>query len=762
MLYLKLVVILRRFFYLNSVLINTMYRLTTIIAFFCILLVSGQQASNSDSTLIELNEVVLSAKVIFGSKFVAKNRTGSSYYVSPEEIKKFNYTDVNRVLRAVPGVNIYEEDGFGLRPNISLRGTSPERSSKITLMEDGVLIAPAPYSAPSAYYFPTIARMQAVEILKGSSQVQFGPYTTGGAINMISTEIPDNFGIFLNSSYGSFDTGRVHAQLGDSHKNFGYSVEYLNYNSNGFKNLRNDDNTGFDKNDLVAKFRLNTNAEAKLGQEFELKFQYSDETSHETYLGLTQEDFNANPFDRYAGSQNDEMNAEHFQVMGTYALKFNNQFRITTTGYYNDFSRNWYKVDYVTIDGEREGIGTIFNDPNTYEPYLDLVKGSSNSGANDFLNSRNNNRDYLSTGVQTKLDYHWSGANTYHDLEIGLRYHYDEEDRFQWIDDYAMVNGNMELVNAGIPGTNANRISSAKAFASYAMYKLKINNLTLTPGLRYENISLERLNYGTDDVQRAGTDISERRNNVDVFIPGIGFNYNFNDLSVFGGVHKGFSPPSNQPGEDPEESVNYELGTRFSFLGISGEIVGFYNDYSNLLGSDLAATGGTGSLDQFNAGEVNVQGLELLLNYNILENNPNFQLPLTFGYTFTDTEFMNDFGSNNDIWGEVSSGDELPYISKHQFNTSLSLEHDKFEINLSGRYNGAFRTLAGSGPIPANEKVGSNFIMDFGGRYKFNDHIALTANMINLLDEKYAVSRVPAGLRPGHPFGIYAGIELRY
>jgi len=740
-----------------------MCRLFLGIAFFCCLILSGQQNPiTTDSSTIELNEVVLSAKVIFGSKFVAKNRTGSSYFLSPEEIKKFNYTDVNRTLRAVPGVNIYEEDGFGLRPNISLRGTSPERSSKITLMEDGVLIAPAPYSAPSAYYFPTIARMQAVEILKGSSQVQFGPYTTGGAINMVSTEVPDNFGIFLNSSYGSFQSGRIHTQLGDSRKNFGYSVEYLNYNSNGFKNLENGDNTGFDKNDLVAKFKVNTNPEADLPQEFEVKFQYSDETSNETYLGLTQEDFDADPFLRYAGSQNDQMNAEHLQLMGTHALKFNDQFRITTIGYYNDFSRNWYKVDYVTVNGERQGIGNIFGDPTTFGTYLDLVTGSVDSGADDSLNARNNNRDYLSTGVQTKLDYHWSGDNTYHDLEVGLRYHYDEEDRFQWIDDYAMVNGNMQLINEGIPGTNANRISSAKAFASYAMYKLKINDLTLTPGLRYENITLERLDYGTSDIDRVGTNVSERLNKVDVFIPGIGFNYNINNISIFGGIHKGFSPPSNQPGENPEESVNYELGSRFSLAGISGELVGFYNDYSNLLGSDLAATGGTGSLDQFNAGEVRVQGIELLLNYNFLENNENLQLPLTFSYTLTDTEFLNSFGSENDIWGEVNSGDEMPYIAKHQFNASLSLEHQNFEINLSGRYNGEFRTMAGSGSIPANERVDSNFIVDLGGRYRFNDHIAVTTNVINLLDEKYAVARVPAGLRPGHPFGIYAGIELRY
>ena len=243
-------------------------------------------AQQADSVL--LKEVIIKASKIFGSKFDARNRTGSSYYISPEEIKKFGFTDVNRTLRNVPGVNVYEEDGFGLRPNISLRGTSPERSAKITLMEDGVLIAPAPYSAPSAYYFPTIARMEAVEVLKGSSQIQYGPYTTGGAINMLSKEVPDDFEASLRSRYGSFQSAQVHAVLGDSKTNFGYAVEFLNYNSNGFKELDGGGNTGFDKNDLMAKFRVNTNPDAKIGNAFELKFQYADEVSNETYLGLTE------------------------------------------------------------------------------------------------------------------------------------------------------------------------------------------------------------------------------------------------------------------------------------------------------------------------------------------------------------------------------------------------------------------------------------------------------------------------------------------
>lgn len=709
-----------------------------------------------------LDEVILKTNVIFGNKFIARHRTGSAYYISPKELKKFNYTDVNRVLKTVPGVNIYEEDGFGLRPNISLRGTSPERSAKITVMEDGVLIAPAPYSASSAYYFPTIARMQAVEVLKGSSQVQFGPFTTGGAINMISTQIPESFSGQVRASYGSFNSSQVHATLGGTNKNIGYAIEFLNYGSDGFKDLFNGNETGFSKNDIVAKLRVNLFPKAKVKQSLEGKFQFSDEESNETYLGVTDEDFGVSPFNRYVGSANDLMDNDHRQFMLTHVLSFSKDLKITTNAYSNYFKRNWYKVDFITFNGERESIGSVFGSPESYPNYLALVKGEITSNGDDFLNSRANNREYRSRGIQTKFDYHWKKGEIFHDLEVGLRYHYDEEDRFQWIDDYAIITqGQLSLVNAGQPGSNANRISSAKAFATFVTYKLKYKDWTFTPGIRYENISLKRENFGGDDANRTGSDLAIRENKIDIFIPGLGINYKVSDnVSFFGGVHKGFSPPGNQPDEKSEESINYELGSRFGLGNFKGEIIGFYNDYDNLLGSDLAATGGTGSLDQFNAGQVAVKGLEVLVNYDFLHANETYNLPITFGYTLTDTEFENSFGSEEDLWGEVTAGDELPYISKHQFSIGLSIEHIKFELNLNGRFNGKFRTEAGSGTIPTNELVDNNFIIDFSGKYHFTKKLSLTGNIINLFDETYAVSRVPAGLRPGHPFGAYAGLQF--
>ncbi|MAU16631.1 MAG: TonB-dependent receptor [Muricauda sp.] len=708
-----------------------------------------------------LNEVIVTANTILGSKFEVKNKTGSASYISEEDLKKFSYTNINRVLQTVPGINIYEEDGFGLRPNISLRGTSPERSAKINLMEDGILIAPAPYSAPAAYYFPTIGRMQAIEVLKGSSQIQYGPNTTGGAINMISSQIPNRFSGRASIASGNYGSRNTQLVIGDSFKNFGFVTDYFNYNSDGFKNLDGGGNTGFDKSDYLAKFRVNSNLDAKTYQSLTFKIQYSEEEANETYLGLTDEDFEENPYRRYRASSKDVMNAEHQQYQLTHFIQVSPSINISTTGYLNKFKRNWYKLDDVNLD-ERVSIGKILSAPQDYPLEFQTILGNENT-QNDVMGIKANNRTYTSNGVQSIAKLRWD-SDWLQTLEAGIRYHEDDEDRFQWVDRYAFQNQELIRTTVAEKGTNANRISSAKALAAHLLYTVKYENLTLTPGLRYENITLTRMDYSTNDPNRTGQDLAIRKNSVDVWIPGIGVNYRFNNyVSVFGGIHKGFSPPSNTPGQNAEESINYELGSRFGFKGLSGEIVGFYNDYQNLLGSDLAATGGTGSLDQFNAGEVRVSGIELSLNYNLLQNtSKKYKLPISISYTFTDTEFLTSFESNEDIYGLVTKGDEIPYIAKNQLNARLGLQHQRFEVNLNSRYTSAFRTQAGSGPIPENFKVDSNFIVDLSALYFIDKNITLSSNIMNLFNSKYAVSRVPAGLRPGHPFGISFGLAYEF
>ncbi len=106
---------------------------------------------------------------------------GSAQVIGKEDLERQETNDLHRVLQGVAGVYVREEDGFGLRPNIGLRGASADRSSKVTLLEDGVLFGPAPYSAPAAYYVPLVTRLVGVEVFKGPAAIRYGPQSIGGA-----------------------------------------------------------------------------------------------------------------------------------------------------------------------------------------------------------------------------------------------------------------------------------------------------------------------------------------------------------------------------------------------------------------------------------------------------------------------------------------------------------------------------------------------------------------------------------------------------
>lgn len=712
-------------------------------------------------TVTTLDEVVIMTNGIKGLEDIP----GSAHYISPGEIQQFSYTDINRTLRSVPGINLMEEDGFGLRPNIGLRGTGVERASKITVMEDGVLVAPAPYAAPAAYYFPTIGRMQGVEVLKGSSQIKYGPYTTGGAINLISTRIPDDFSGRLNLLTGSFDTKNLHAHAGNSNKNFAYLVETFQYWSDGYKELDGAGNTGFDKKDYLGKFRVNTNPEAPVYQSLTFKIGQTNETSNETYLGLTGNDFDSNPYRRYAASAEDQMNTKHAQFSLTHLARFSEAFKITTTAYHSDFARNWYKLDKVQdSEGNKTGISDLLESPGTFAEGYDILTGTTSS-LSDALFVKANNRTYFARGIQGVIDFKFENGEVGHYLDMGFRYHQDEIDRFQWVDEYFMNNGVMQLTEAGVPGTESNRIAGAAAFAAYLQYKVKYNKFTLTPGLRFENIQLEKKDFGKNDPARVGVDLKENRNHVDVFIPGIALDYQHDRyLSVFTGLHKGFSPPGTNEASRPEESLNYELGVRYTKNALSGQAIAFFNDYNNLLGSDLAAAGGSGTGRLYNGGEVKAKGLEFEISYDLLSNlgHSRFSIPASFIYTYTDAVFENSFASSFGGWGTVEKGDHLPYLANNQFTVILGLDHRKFNVSLSGKYMDEMLTGPGQGEVPASKKTGAFFVIDASGSYAVHPNVSLFGSVTNLNDQVYAVSRRPAGLRPGMPRAFKTGVKATF
>lgn len=706
-------------------------------------------------------EQVLQERVrVIGDPEAVDRVAGSAYFLDEEELDKNNYTDIQRLLRRVPGVNLQDEEGYGMRPNIGMRGTGVERGQKVTMMEDGVLIAPAPYSAPSAYYFPTAGRMNAVEVSKGPASIRQGPYTNGGVLNMISTPIPSSFGGRADLAVGNDGHTRGRAHVGDAGDRFGWVIEGYREDVDGFKELDGGGDTGFDLTDFVGKVRVNSPEGSRLYQSLELKLGKTEQEGDETYLGLTDADYAASPYRRYVASSADVINTDHEQAVLQYFVVPTGSLDLTTTVYYNDFFRNWSKLQ----DVNGVGINSVLDDPVTYANEIAIIRGEMDSDAGA-LDLRNNRRDYYSAGIQTTLGVRLGGGKTKHDLEFGLRVHRDEEDRFQEEDEYQMLGGELVFNARGTPASQSNRIDEAFATAFFARDTIETGNWTLSPGVRLESIDYTRTDYGKTDPGRTGADLSVKQNDVFEVIPGVGVDYGIGaDWNVFFGVHRGFSPPG--PGQaeavDSEESVNYELGTRHRGRSTSLQAVGFFNDYDNLLGVDTLSGGGGGSGDAFNGGAVQVYGLELAWS-QVLRPEAAVQLPYQLAYTLTRGEFRTRFETDFADWApRVETGDELPYLPEHQLFGEFGLRSGPWSAFVGASYVDEMRTHAGQGPIPETERIEDHLVVDLSAEYSFRGHYRVFLQMRNVTDEVYVAARRPAGLRPGLPRTTLFGIGFDF
>lgn len=701
---------------------------------------------------------------IFGSKNPINTVPGSAHVVTEAEIETFKYTDIMRTLASIPGVYIQEEDGYGLRPNLGMRGTGQNRSEKITVMEDGVLAAPAPYASPAAYYFPTSGRMQSVEILKGSSTVKYGPRTTGGVINMLSRQIPEEeLAGKIDVAAGQDGFGKVHAYAGGQGERVGAVAEVYRYQADGFRNINGvGGDTGFVKNDALAKVSFKTDKSAKYQQIVELKLKYADEVSNETYMGLTDSDFESTPFMRYSASQKDEMTTEHKQIQLNHVIEFNQDLSLSTTAYYNDFHRNWYKA--YSVDGE--GLSTTANSDNPQD--MGGIDIASAFDKGEYVKSiidvgvKANNRDYLSQGIQTELNYYLNN----HELAFGLRYHEDEMDRYQWSDLYELgLDQVMTRKTSGVPGTDSNRVDSADAWAFFVQDRITLGDFAITAGVRYEDVTTKRLDWGKTNPGRDGLPSKDVQNSFDAFLPSLSATYQVNEsLIVLAGVQKGFSPaaPGNAEGRE-EESWNYEAGLRYNQGAFSSEAIAFLGDYSNMHGNCTAAQGCDDNNigNQYNAGEVDISGLELSLGYEFNQEG-KVSFPVKLAYTYTSAEFGSDFISDFESWDDVKKGDKLTYLPDNQLFISAGVQAEKWQVTLAGRYTDEMRTKAGQGAIPAGELIDSKTIFDLSARYFINDVSEVYLNVDNLFDEEYMTTRVHGSVFAGKPQSATLGYSYKF
>ena len=698
--------------------------------------------SADDSNNVEIEELL-----ILGTKTEKQKLAGSGIRIDAEAIEKQAYTDLNQIISMSPGVYVREEDGYGLRPNIGIRGATAERSQKITLMEDGVLIAPAPYAAPAAYYITNASRLYSLEVLKGPASIAYGPHTVGGAVNMVTRPAQWTNSAEISYTLGTDQFQKVTA-LGEMVSgNTSLQFDALNYSSDGFKRLANGANTGFVRNDFNIK--AHWKPQTQLKQSLIVKLGYADEDSDETYLGLTDLDLDTDPAQRYPASQLDQFVSEHSQLHLSHAIELNDSLQLNSKVYVNRFDRSWNKFDGF-IDGPDAKLA--LQSPSENLDAYKVITGAQDSSVNGLtIDVTDNAREYGSEGLQIDLSKQFDLGSYQHNLAVGVRYHSDYVHRDHQQKSYLMVSGNLQSDGIDRSKKTFNHAQS-DALALYINDKISHGDWTFNVGVRYEDIAGKLHNKQTG---------SKYQNNQYILAPGFGTHYQLTDkIGLLAGVYIGFSPAGpGKSGADPEESVNYEYGVRYEDNSLSAEAIGFFSNYKNLIGRCRASDSNCNVGDEFNGGQVEIGGIEL--NAQLQKPlNDNLEFNSQLSLTYTETAFQNSFYSGFSQWKLVQKGDELPYVPKYAGRWQVGVGNGDWSVDAAVKYQHEMREVPGVGdPIPGKQTE-SLATLDLSFLWVASDKVDYKLMIRNATNESAIVSHRPTGARPNLPRMVLG--QIRY
>lgn len=683
-------------------------------------------------------EVTVTATHIAGRAESLQRIPGSVDIIGRDVLDSSRVFTTSEALRKAAGVTVREEEGFGLRPNIGIRGVNPTRSTKVLFLEDGIPLAYAPYGDNASYYHPPIERFQSIEVLKGSGQIAYGPVTVAGVVNYITPAPPlePTGAVTLIGGNRSYLNG--HLNYGGTWRQLGVLVDYLRKEGDGAR-----ENTHSDLNDL----NLKVVTPLAQDQTLTLKGSYYGERSNVTYSGLREDEYRANP--RQNPFRNDDFEGNRYGASATHTYALTPDKLLVTQIYGSYFSRDWWRQS--SNSGQRPNDS---DDPD--------CGGMAN--LNTTCGNQGRLRDYKLWGVEPRLRFGHRLFGPGSEAEIGARLHVETQDRQQ-------QNGATPTARAGTVVEDNERTNRAYSF--FLQDRVLLGKWTLTPGLRAERIRFERTNRLANEGRGASGSTS-----VTQLVPGLGVTYvPSNQATVFAGVHRGFAPPrtedivSNSGGTvdlDPELSWNYEVGLRSTVRpGVRLDATLFRIDYENqVVPASLA--GGVGAT-LTNGGETLHQGIEVggrLDTGELLDSRHNLYFRAAFTYLPT-ASFRGVRFSNVSGFGDVRvDRNRLPYAPRRILNASLGYAHPSgLDVMLEASYlSDQFADdLNSIDPSPDGQRglISSSTIWNATVNCPVRPlRTILFVTVKNLLDDTFIVDR-SRGILPGSPRLVQGGFRFR-
>ena len=652
-----------------------------------------------------------SINVIDRQEGEASSIPGAIDIISPEEMEMIQPASLQDALKTVPGVNARDEEGYGAIPNIGIRGLSPNRSTKVLILEDGAPIQPSLFLSNASYYSPPVERISSIEVLKGATGLRYGPNTIGGVINYQS-KTPLKDGI-VKGKLGSHGYRLLELEAGTSseQKSMGGGINLITSEANGFRN------NGYRMNDILVKGGMAIGQSQWLG----LKLTRYENEINTSYVGLRPDEFIHTPTKNPAPDDQFLSNRTSFDI--NHELEIDTSTKLKTLMYWSQLERNFWRRDVASKTRQ----GTSFVDC---------------GGTAYCVTGRNRNFDML--GIDSRLFTNYQAFGIQNESEIGVRLHSET------------MSNKTERSNAGPRARTGvitgNENNDAKAVALYLQNRfLFTDQFAVTPGVRVESYRQNRKNEMNG--------VQGQANNTEL-VPGIGATWQLApELQLYSSFYKGFAPAMISAaisGDgvdqklDAERSMNIEFGFRGQAQKWTYEGAAFRMDFSNQIVNQALS----GGISKTNGGQSLHQGAEGALGYaitsawSVLANATYIPVAEFKGGTL----------------GPI--GNRIPYTPKLTGNLGLNYSKDGLKsflnaYHVSSQYADSTNIVQESndgtkGLIPSFTTLNWSVV------YSPKRDIKLFGVVRNLFDKKFISGRSPDGIFPGAERNFELGLAYQF
>ena len=697
---------------------------------------------------------------------------GAATVMDMQTLKLVNPIGTQEMLEYVPGINAFADDGIGnSRISIGVRGLNPRRSSRVLILEDGVPIQPALYVYPNMYYNPPADRIDQIEVIKGSGTILYGPQTMGGVINYFTKRPRNEFGGTLKVTGGENGYGSLFAEVGGwGNGKLKPELQLLLKRGDGFRQ-----NNSFQQ--INSTFKLNYIRSSS--KNLYLKGNLNYENSNATYTGLTEWSFENDP--TFNPKEHDNFKVFRAAIDFIQSEKLSSTLTKSTTAFASFFDRRWWRENDIFIKASDLG-----EDSPSAQPYystFDLVRVGN--GKNNFGILRT----FYVLGLEQSYKMKHDLFNRPSKMETGWRVYAErfiDDRKTGFTKDSVYTPDAREGVYFRGSGDSLEILGTSHHYETIALSgflseSIDFGTLTLRPGIRIELFEQTRVDRMQGSIYQDKT--------LFVALPGIAFSKSINGLNIFGGIHRGFTPPSSGAlkilnfGEgledsgldlDSERSWNKEFGFRGRSSLLDYEFAGFHIDIENL----VAAGRGTAFK---NLGKVTTQGIEArtsLLLSNIFSLLPDMDI----SYAFLATE-VKDATIISNVSGTAGSevsinGKELPYSPDHTLTVGLEYNSSpKINLRADLRYVSEvytdFENIEKTDDIGVTGPIPSYNIFNISGSYKVSPQLKIFFSGKNITDEVYIGSRlhsnpgqkeanISSGIIPGPRRQVNIGLEYLF